>query len=166
MMSNTAVYASAGALAGALIALLLYHVAVVRPALAALQRRFDVHDELIAGGDGSASDRLAELAAGRDHDRVALERLTGRLSELEGLAAGDVSQIGFVRYNALDDTGADLSYALALLNRRGDGVVISSIYSRNDTRTFGKAVAGYKPAANASEEEMHAIERARASTIS
>ncbi len=50
---------------------------------------------------------------------------------------------------------------MALLNRDGDGVVISSIYSRADTRTFGKAVAGYKPAVNASEEELLAIERAR-----
>jgi len=165
-MSNTAIYASAGALAGALVALVLYHLAVVRPALSSLQRLVGTHDELIAGGDGSAADRLAELAAGRDEDRAAIGRLESRLSELEALAAGDVSQIGFVRYNALDDTGSDLSYALALLNRRGDGVVLSSIYSRTDTRTFGKAVAGYKPAANASEEEMHAIERARASTDS
>jgi hypothetical protein len=163
-MSNTAVYASAGALAGALIALLLYHLAIVRPAFAAMQRRVTTHDELISGGNGSAADRLSELTAGRAEDRAATGRLEGRLGELEALATGDVSQIGFVRYNALDDTGSDLSYALALLNRRGDGVVLSSIYSRTDTRTYGKAVAGYKPAANASEEEMHAIERARAST--
>jgi len=163
-MPNTAIYASAGALAGALVALLFYHLAVVRPALASLLRRWGSHDELIAGGDGSAADRLSELAAARVEDAATIERLTSRLGELEGLAARDVSLVGFVRYNALDDTGSDLSYALALLNRRGDGVVLSSIYSRTDTRTYGKAVAGYKPAANASEEEMHAIERARAST--
>lgn len=163
-MPNTAIYASVGALAGALVALLFYHLAVVRPALSSLLRRWGSHDELIAGGDGSAADRLSELAAGRVEDAATIERLTSRLGELEALAARDVSQVGFVRYNALDDTGSDLSYALALLNRRGDGVVLSSIYSRTDTRTYGKAVAGYKPAANASEEEMHAIERARTST--
>jgi hypothetical protein len=163
-MPNTAIYASAGALAGALVALLLYHLAVVRPALSSLLRRWGSHDELIAGGDGSAADRLSELAAGRVEDAATIARLTTRLGELETLAARDISQVGFVRYNALDDTGSDLSYALALLNRRGDGVVLSSIYSRTDTRTYGKAVAGYKPAASASEEEMHAIERARTST--
>lgn len=163
-MPNTAVYASAGALVGALVALLLYHLIAVKPAFLTLQRRVATIDELTAGGDGSAADRLSELAFGRAEDRAAIERLGSRLDELEALAAGDVSQVGFVRYNALDDTGSNLSYALALLNRRGDGVVLSSIYSRNDTRTFGKAVAGYTPAANASEEEMHAIDRARAST--
>ncbi|HTX60320.1 MAG TPA: DUF4446 family protein, partial [Verrucomicrobiae bacterium] len=82
-------------------------------------------------------------------------------AELELLAKTDVSRIGFVRYDAFDDTGSDLSYALALLNREGDGVVLSSIYSRSDTRTYGKAVERFKPAANASEEELTAIERAR-----
>lgn len=160
-MPIAAVYASAGAFAGALLALLVYHLSVVRPALAGFSRAVAAHDELIAGGQGSAIGRLDELAAGQAANAAAMERLAGRLSELEALATGDVSQIGFVRYNALDDTGADLSYALALLNRQGDGVVLSSIYSRTDTRTFGKAVSGFKPAANASEEEMLAIQRAR-----
>jgi hypothetical protein len=40
-------------------------------------------------------------------------------------------------------------------------VVMSSIYSRGDVRTFGKAIQGFKPTVNASEEELRAIERAR-----
>ena len=160
-MPIAAVYAFAGALGGALAALLAYHVTVVRPALAATRRVLGSHDALIGGGEGSASDRLAELAAGQAAGGAALDRLTERIEALEALAAGDVSTVGFVRYNALDDTGSDLSYALALLNRRGDGVVLSSIYSRDDTRTYGKAVSGFKPVANASEEEMLAIQRAR-----
>src|SRR5579863_8046991 len=159
-MPIVAIYAG-GALVGARVGILVYHWTVVRPALTAARRMLKSHDELIAGGDGSAAGRLDALAAGQAGDRAAMSRLSERLAELEGLATGDVSQIGFVRYNALDDTGSDLSYALALLNRRGDGVVLSSIYSRTDTRTYGKAVSGFKPAANASEEEMHAIERAR-----
>ena len=69
--------------------------------------------------------------------------------------------MGFVRYDAFDDTGSELSYAVALLNREGDGAVFSSIYSRTDTRTYGKVVTGYQPAVNASEEELLAILRAR-----
>src|SRR5262249_49479102 len=91
----------------------------------------------------------------------ALGRSEGRVSELEALSRTDISRVGFVRYDAFDDSGAELSYALALLNRDGDGVVISSIYSRADTRTFGKAVAGFKPTVNASDEELRAIDRAR-----
>jgi hypothetical protein len=154
------IYAAA-AFAGALVALAIYHLFVVRPALAEARRLMGVHDELIAGGSGSAAGRLNELSVGQAANRDAAERLAARISELEALAARDVSNIGFVRYNALDDTGSDLSYALALLNREGDGVLLSSIYSRTDTRTYGKAVSRFRPAANASEEELKAIERAR-----
>ena len=61
-----------------------------------------------------------------------------------------------------DDTGSELSYATALLNREGDGVVLTSIYSRTDTRTYGKAVTKFVPVWTASEEELQAIQRAKA----
>ena len=135
-------YAAAAALAGALVALFVYHVAVARPALTSVRRLLDLHDGLIAGG-GSAADRFAEL---------------------EALAATDLSRAGFVRYDAFAEGESGLSYALALLNRQGDGVVITSIYSRTDTRTFGKPVTGFKPTVQASAEELEAIERARPPT--
>ena len=163
-MQQTSIYAALGALAGALIALAAYHFLAVRPALARLQGLLETHDQLIGGGSGEAAGRLGRLEGGQAAQQGALERVTGRTDELEGLARTDVSRIGFVRYDAFDDTGSNLSYALALLNREGDGVVLSSIYSRTDTRTYGKAVERFKPAANASEEELAAIEQARGTT--
>ena len=163
-MPNTTIYAALAAFLGALAALFIYHLAAVRPGLTALGRLVGEHEDLIGGQGGAASQRLAQLEDGLASGRAALERVSGRIDELEALAATDVSRIGFVRYDAFEDTGSDLSYALALLNRAGDGVVISSIYSRTDTRTYGKAVNSFKPAANASEEELRAIELARASS--
>jgi hypothetical protein len=163
-MPETTIYAAAAALAGALIALAAYHTLAVRPALARLQALLATHDGLIGGGSGDAAGRLGRLEGGQAALQAALERVTGRTDELEALARTDVSRAGFVRYDAFDDTGSNLSYALALLNREGDGVVLSSIYSRTDTRTYGKAVERFKPAANASEEELAAIERARGTT--
>jgi hypothetical protein len=162
-MPNSTLYAALAAFLGALGAIAIYHFTAVRPSLDAVKRLLATHEELIGGSGGAASERLRTLEAGLAGVRTALERVTGRIDELEALAATDVSRIGFVRYDAFEDTGSDLSYALALLNRAGDGVVISSIYSRTDTRTYGKAVKSFKPAANASEEELRAIELARTS---
>jgi len=154
-------YAAAGAFAGALLALTAYHVAVVRPGLAQLRRLLDVHDGMLAGGSGTASGRLDAVEAAEAADRGDIERVAQRVAALEILAATDLSGAGFIRYDAFAGAGAGLSYALALLNRQGDGVVLTSIYSREDTRTFGKPVAGFKPTVQASEEELAAIERAR-----
>jgi hypothetical protein len=157
-------YAAAAALAGALVALALYHALVVRPALGRLRGLLSVHDGLIAGGAGGAADRLAGLENGNAAIRTILEALAGQVAALEALAATDLSRCGFVRYDAFAESGSGLSYALALLNRQGDGVVINSIYSRTDTRTYGKPVSGFKPTVHASDEELEAVERARAAS--
>lgn len=154
-------YAAAGAFAGALLALAAYHAMVVRPGLTQLRRLLDVHDGMLAGGNGTASGRLDAVEAAEAADRAAVDEVGRRVAELEALAASDLSRAGFIRYDAFAGAGAGLSYALALLNRQGDGVVLTSIYSREDTRTFGKPVAGFKPTVQASEEELAAIERAR-----
>ena len=156
-----AYYAAAGALLGALVALAAYHFLVARPALTRAAALLAVHDDLLAGGNGGASIRLSALEEAGASTRATAQRLDERVSELEALANSDLSQAGFVRYDAFAGSGAGLSYALALLNRRGDGVVLTSIYSREDTRTFGKPVAGFKPTVQASAEELEAIERAR-----
>jgi hypothetical protein len=161
-MPDTTIYAALAAFLGALAALFIYHMTAVRPQLAELRRLAAEHEDLIGGSDGAASQRLQRLESGLAAGQMVLERVSGRLDELEGLAASDVSCVGFVRYNAFEDTGSDLSYALALLNRAGDGVVINSIYSRTDTRTYGQSVKSFKPAANASNEELRAIELAKA----
>jgi uncharacterized protein DUF4446 len=154
-------YAAIAAFVGALAALALYHVAVVRPALQRAQRLLDLHDGLIAGGSGGAADRLTALESGIASLRSAFSLLGGHVAELEALSATDISRCGFVRYDAFADSESGLSYALALLNRQGDGIVLTSIYSRADSRTFGKPVSGFKPTVNASAEELEAIERAR-----
>jgi hypothetical protein len=156
-----AVYAAAGAFAGALAALAVYHAAVVRPALARLGALLETHDDLISGGTSGASGRLESLERAAAATGSSVERLTQRVAELESLSASDLSSAGFLRYDAFANSGSGLSYALALLNRRGDGVVLTSIYSRDDTRTFGKPVEGFRPTVQASTEELEAIERAR-----
>lgn len=155
-------YIAAGAaLAGALIALAVYHVGAVAPALRRLGDQLRTQDELLGGAAGPASSRLRGLEDALAGLRQEHERVAKRVGELDVLAHTDISRVGFVRYDAFDDTGSELSYALALLNREGTGVVLTSIYSRTDTRTYGKAVEQYRPLANASEEEVRAIESAR-----
>jgi hypothetical protein len=158
---QTSLIAAAAAFIAALIALFVYHAAVVRPAIAKLRETLQLHDGLIGGTTHGASARLSDLQAGQQRHAEAIDAAAARVATLETLAATDISRIGFVRYNAIDDVGSDLSYALALLNRNGDGVVLSSLYSRTDTRTYGKQVDGFAPSAQASDEEVQAIARAR-----
>jgi hypothetical protein len=155
------IYAAVAAFVGALLALLIYHLVVVRPGVAWMSRLLGLHDGLISGGSAGAADRLGALEQAQSSTSAQVQSLTDRIAALEALAATDLSQAGFVRYDAFTDAESGFSYALALLNRQGDGVVITSIYSRDDTRTYGKPVDAFKPTVHASAEELEAIERAR-----
>ena len=153
-------YLAPAAFAAALIALVVYHLAVVRPALARQAAVLATHDELVGGGTPGTA-RLSSLEERQGTLAGRVERAESALRELDALSRTDVSRVGFVRYDAFEDSGSELSYALALLNREGDGVVLTSIYSRSDSRTFGKAVQGFKPVVHASAEELDAIAKAR-----
>jgi hypothetical protein len=68
-----------------------------------------------------------------------------------------VQRFGLVRYDAFDDMGGRLSFSAALLDDNGDGVIISSINGRTETRTYAKLIRGLASEHNLSEEEREAI---------
>jgi hypothetical protein len=86
-----------------------------------------------------------------------LGRLEARLGELARTLEGAVQRVGVVRYDAFPDMGGKLSFSAAFLNARGDGVVLSSINGRHETRTYAKAVRGGRSPHNLSDEEEEAI---------
>lgn len=66
-----------------------------------------------------------------------------------------------VRYDAFGDMGGHLSWSLALLDDGGDGVVITSIHGRSDSRTYVKNIADWTCDQQLSPEETEAVEHAR-----
>jgi hypothetical protein len=87
--------------------------------------------------------------------------LRSRIDDLESNAARSLQRVGFVRFNAFPDVGSELSYALVVVDGQGNGFLVSSIYSREEVRTYAKAVRGYAADKELSDEERRAIEIAR-----
>ncbi len=65
--------------------------------------------------------------------------------------------VGVVRFNAFQETGSDLSFAVAFLDADKNGVVISSIYGREESRTYAKPLEGGQSAYHLGSEEQEAI---------
>lgn len=78
------------------------------------------------------------------------------------LIEGAVRRVGLIRYDAFEDVGGRLSFSCALLDERGNGVVVTSINGRQDTRVYAKPIAEGKSAYNLSVEEEEAIRQALA----
>ncbi len=79
---------------------------------------------------------------------------------LDDEVAKCIQKIGIVRYSAFKDTGSDLSFAVAMLDEKNDGVVFNGIYSREMSNIYAKPVKNGVSEYTLSEEEKEAIRRA------
>jgi len=118
---------------------------------------------ILPEGEASGIDEILD----RQHKRLDSlserhEALTKLHHELEALTHRTIQKVGVIRYNPFPDTGGDQSFAIALLDSQGSGVVLSSLHSRTDTRVFAKPVQGGRSRYPLSEEEQDAIQKALA----
>jgi hypothetical protein len=86
-----------------------------------------------------------------------LYRLSDEFAEL---GAKSITNIGLVRYNPFNDTGGDLSFSIAFLDSRGNGLVISGLHTREGTRIFSKPIKEGASPYQLSKEEGEAIGKA------
>ena len=80
--------------------------------------------------------------------------------ELEHLSQRTIQKVAVIRYNPFSDTGGDQSFSIALLDGDGDGLVLSSLFGRAETRVFAKPVQAGQSKYTLTEEEQEAIQLA------
>ena len=66
-----------------------------------------------------------------------------------------------IRFNPFPDQGSNQSFAIGMLNEEGDGLVISSLYSRERMSVFAKPVKGGASPYELSTEEKEALRKAK-----
>ena len=93
--------------------------------------------------------------------RKEVEMLRKEVRILEEIQLLAVQKMGLVRYDPFKDLGGELSFSLALLNGRDDGLIITCIHGREEARLFTKPINRGKTRHPLSEEELLAIEKAK-----
>lgn len=117
-------------------------------------------------GNRALSDDKQAVVVLTKHDqdlanlKVALRQLAESQRRQAESMLGSVQRVGLVRYDAFDDMGGHLSFSAALLDGRGNGLVVTSINGRQDTRCYAKPVESWTSRHNLSDEEELAIQRA------
>lgn len=89
-----------------------------------------------------------------------VDEVNSKFAEQAKAIAGCVQNVGIVRFNAFDDIGGEQSFALALLDANKNGVVVSSLYGRQDTRLYTKTIVNGECERPLSDEERCAISNA------
>ena len=144
------------ALSAAILAIAIAMGAQLR--LSRIQARYRV---LWAGGEKDVTAVLAAQSGEIAQLRGDLQVVRAELTR----SAGDIEQslrhVAVVRYDAFGDMGGRLSFSAAIVDDRGDGLVISSIHARGESRTYAKGIVEGDSEVTLSPEEQQALAAAR-----
>lgn len=117
---------------------------------------------LLAGDHGATIEDLVlkhkKTLASHNKNLVQLGKLLEELVERNKLS---VQRIGVVRFNPFANAGGQMSFALALLDGHDNGIVISSLHSREGTRIYAKPLEQGKASIPLTQEEQQAIENSK-----
>lgn len=117
----------------------------------------------IGGGSRSLEETVIEQAKNLKVLDKDIHELYNISNQINVLALKSLHKVGMVRFNPFNDMGGDQSFAMALLNGKNNGLVISSLYTKDGTRVFSKAIkAGKTEKHPLTEEEETAIKIALA----
>jgi hypothetical protein len=120
-------------------------------------------EQMFGGADGndSLAGAVETLASRLADTNARTERLVAHAKQVDETLAHTVQGIGLVRFRAFQDTGGDQSFALAVADGEGNGMVLSALYGRGETRVYAKPVQGWLSPKPLGEEEQEALAEAR-----
>ncbi len=139
---------------------LLALVAFLTSIALALRLRKLHRDFSVLRGEGAEVDVLAALSRSAgllDAVDRRVDEVVAAQTQAEARGRFAIQKFGLVRYDAFEDMGGRLSFSAALLDDHGDGVVITAINGRTETRSYAKPIKELSSEHNLSEEERQAI---------
>ena len=125
---------------------------------------------------GRVEDRYRKLMRGTNNknlEEMLLERIDSiedvhKVSEqaldeckrLEEKMQECIQKVAIMRYKAFEDVGSDLSFSIAMLDDKNDGVIVTGIYGRQESTTYAKPIDKGISRYDLSEEELYVLNEA------
>lgn len=100
--------------------------------------------------------KLEEIDTAMEKSQEAVNKCEVIKEEMKGC----VNKIAIMRYKAFPDVGSDLSFSIAILDSHNDGILLTGIYSRQDSTTYAKPVDKGISRYELSEEETYVLNEA------
>ena len=117
--------------------------------------------KLTAGGASNLEESITNLKNNQKEADKFMGEMEKYLTDVEKRLQKSVQAVETIRFNAFDGVGANQSFATALVNQHGDGVVLSSLYGRERTSVFSKPLKAHESEHGLSDEEKQAVKKAR-----
>jgi hypothetical protein len=140
------------------VALIAVWLVVLQVRQRRLSARLDSVFQGVAGED--TTKMLVEYLGLVRRTAASVDRVKREHDEIASLMPAMIRHMGLVRFSPFHDTGGDQSFALALLDGKGDGVMVTALHSRTDSRLYAKPISGGSSDYTLTPEEREAIDRA------
>jgi hypothetical protein len=142
------------------LALLSLILLVMTVALSArLARTSRLVRSLMTGPDGADLEAMLRGYAQRVQTVESQQgQVEAALSSLTAQLRGCVQNVGLVRFDAFGDVSGGQSFSVALLDGGGNGVVVTGLFGRSDSRCFGKSIRNGASEQALAQEEEQALE--------
>ena len=126
-----------------------------------LSRTLKKYDSFMKGKDGASlegalragSDQMEEIKDQNNSNEFELRRLRNQLKTT-------FTRYGIVKYDAFDDMGGKMSFALALLDEDDTGIILNSVHSQDNCFLYIKEIVKGESYIMLSSEEVEALKRA------
>ena len=149
---------SAGTMAVVALVLALLAMVGVVIMLARQQRLLGQYQHLMMGTSGGNLESMLNEHIAQVRETADRVESVGQLAHrLEKAAYFSLQHLGVVRYNPFSGTGGDQSFAIALVDGHGNGVVLSSLHARDLTRVYAKPLQKWESTYSLTDEEKQAI---------
>ena len=89
------------------------------------------------------------------------ELISKHATDLDKRLGQCVRNVSTVRFKAFDQNSSNQSFATALLNEQGDGVIISSLHHRDHVSMYAKPITNYTSTHDLTEEELGVLEQSK-----
>lgn len=87
-----------------------------------------------------------------------IKAIKSELAEFQKYSKSGLNRVGLVKYNPFNEAGGDHSFSLALLDDYKNGIIITSLHTRERTRLYIKDVVLGKVKLTLSKEEQKALQ--------
>jgi len=113
---------------------------------------------------GTSNKNLEEMLLERlnsiEEAKEVSEKALKQCERLEIKLKDCIQKVAIMRYKAFENVGSDLSFSIAMLDDKNDGVILTGIYAREESTTYAKPIDKGISRYDLSEEELYVLNEA------
>lgn len=135
---------------GIILVITLILVIQQRSTLGTLKKKYDFFTK---GKDINIDQTLIQTLEELEATKKELQELKKKHEALREQVRGCLQTVKVKRYDAFEAMGGEMSYSILITDENKDGIILTSIYGREDNRCFAKEISKGKAKTALAEEE-------------